>query len=206
MSQGTTESAFTEITRPEKPGRARLVAGGSIWAVTYRVRVGTREDAAAIAEVHIASWRAGYAHVIPESVLYGDDFEPRRRAIWTDWRFAPTQRVAVSVDDDDRVVGFAAYGPERERGRGNTGRGELYAFYFHPDTWGTGAAAQLVGHVDERLGAEGFAEAVLWVLDDNPRARAFYERRGWEPTGIDADYDVHCDLRLPEVEYRKALT
>ena len=170
------------------------------------IRVGTRDDAEAIAEVHIASWRVGYAHVLPESVLYADDFEPRRRAIWSEWRFAPTQRVAVSVDDTHRVVGFAAYGPERERARGTTGRGELYAFYFHPDVWGNGAAAGLIDHVGERLRAEGFDEAVLWVLDDNPRARAFYERHGWHPTGIAADFDVHCELSVPEVEYHSPLT
>ncbi len=172
----------------------------------WTIRAAVRDDADAIADVHIASWRAGYGHVIPESVLFADDFEPRRRAIWTEWRFGPAQRIIVSVDETDRVVGFATYGPERERGRGNTGRGELYAFYFHPDTWGSGAAADLMARVHERLGAEGFGEAVLWVLDDNSRARAFYERHGWSPTGIDADYDVHCELSVPEVEYRTILT
>lgn len=172
----------------------------------WTIRAAVRDDADAIADVHIASWRAGYGHVIPESVLFADDFEPRRRAIWTEWRFGPAQRIIVSVDETDRVVGFATYGPERERARGNTGRGELYAFYFHPDTWGSGAAADLMARVHERLGAEGFGEAVLWVLDDNPRARAFYERHGWSPTGIDADYDVHCELSVPEVEYRTILT
>ena len=170
------------------------------------IRAAVRDDADAIADVHIASWRAGYGHVIPESVLYADDFEPRRRAIWAEWRFGPAQRVVVSVDETDRVTGFATYGPERDRARGNTGRGELYAFYVHPDAWGSGVAGELMTHVDERLRAEGFAEAVLWVLDDNPRARTFYERHGWSPTGVAADYDVHCELSVPEVEYRTILT
>jgi len=170
------------------------------------VRVGTREDAAGIADVHIASWRAGYAHVIPESILFADDFESNRRAIWDEWRFHPGQRIAVSANDDGRTIGFAAFGPERERGRGHTGRGELYAFYFHPDSWGDGSATDLINHVEERLQAEGFADAVLWVLDDNPRARTFYERQGWTPSGIVADYDLYCELTLPEVEYRKNLT
>jgi GNAT superfamily N-acetyltransferase len=64
---------------------------------------------------------------------------------------------------------------------------------------------ELIEHTEERLRAEGFDEAVLWVLDDNPRARAFYERHGWAPSGMSADYDVYCDLSLPEVEYRKQL-
>jgi GNAT superfamily N-acetyltransferase len=173
--------------------------------------MGERSDAAGIADVHIASWRAGYAHVLPASLLYGDEFEPGRRRIWEEWRFDPGQRVAVCVETDsganvERIVGFAAYGPERERARGFTGRGELYAFYFHPDAWGGGGAGDLIDHVDERLRAEGFAEAVLWVLDDNPRARAFYEKHGWAPTGIGADFDAYCDVKVPEVEYRKELT
>ncbi len=175
----------------------------------FEIRAGDRRDADGIASVHVASWRAGYAHVIPESVLYADEFESSRHAMWNDWRFHSGQRIAVCVrtDGDDRtVVGFAAFGPERERARGFTGRGELYAFYFHPDVWGDGSASALIDHVDERLRAEGFGEAVLWVLDDNPRARAFYEKHGWTATGITADYDLYCDVRLPEVEYRKELS
>jgi GNAT superfamily N-acetyltransferase len=167
------------------------------------IRAATRDDADGIAAVHVASWRAGYAHVFPRSVLYADDFESSRRQIWREWRFHPGQRVSVSVAPGDRIVGFAAYGPERERARGFTGRGELYAFYFHPDSWGDGSASVLIDHVDDRLRSEGFAEAVLWVLDDNPRARAFYENHGWTATGIAADFDAHCDVRVPEVEYRK---
>lgn len=183
--------------------------GGSGWqagrmSTITGVRAATRADGEAIAEVHIASWRAGYAGVLPDDVLYGDDFASSRRDEWRRWRFHPSQRVAVSLDDD-RVVGFACFGPERERGPGHTGRGELYAFYFHPDVWGRGTAADLLDHVDERLQAEGFDEAVLWVLRDNPRARAFYERHGWSATGIEADFDAYCAVDVPELEYRKEL-
>jgi ribosomal protein S18 acetylase RimI-like enzyme len=170
--------------------------------MTFAIRAGAQEDASAIAEVHIASWQRAYAHVVPRDVLYGDEFLQNRRSLWDAWRFHPGQRVAVSTDAD-AIVGFAAYGPERVRRPGHTGRGELYSFYFHPDVWGTGAASALLDHVDERLRAEGFDEAVLWVLEDNPRARAFYERHGWTASGITADFDAFCDLTLPEVEYRK---
>jgi hypothetical protein len=46
---------------------------------------------------------------------------------------------------------------------------------------------------------------VLWVLDDNPRARRFYERQGWAATGIAANFDDYCEVSVPEVEYRKEL-
>jgi ribosomal protein S18 acetylase RimI-like enzyme len=174
--------------------------------MTYEIRTATRADGAGIAGVHVASWRAGYAHVFPEAVLYADDFESSRLRQWTDWRFNPGQRVSVCVRQEAKgelVTGFAAYGPERERARGFTGRGELYAFYFHPKFWGDGSASALIDHVDERLRAEGFDEAVLWVLDDNPRARRFYEKHGWAATGITADFDMYCEVKVPELEYRK---
>jgi ribosomal protein S18 acetylase RimI-like enzyme len=180
--------------------------------MTFTIRPAVRDDADAITDVQVASWRAGYAHVFPESVLYADDFDATRRAFWSAWRFSPGHRLAVATvpsDDVDgrgeRVIGFSSYGPERERARGFTGRAELYAFYFHPDAWGSGAATALMQHTEERFRAEGFETAVLWVLDDNPRARRFYERFGWEPTGITADFDRYCDAVAPEVEYRKEL-
>jgi ribosomal protein S18 acetylase RimI-like enzyme len=61
-------------------------------------------------------------------------------------------------------------------------------------------------HVEQRLQAEGFATAVLWVLEDNPRARRFYERHGWAASGIEANFDEYCEVSVPEVEYRKELS
>ncbi len=173
--------------------------------MAIEIRTATKADADGITDVQVASWRAGYAHVFPESVLYADDFESSRRTFWNLWRFAPGHRIAVAVDteDDDRVVGFASYGPERERARGFTGRGEVWAFYLDPHLWGSGVADDLMTHTETRLTAEGFDEAVLWVLEDNPRARRFYERFGWLASGITADFDDYCDVKVPEIEYRK---
>lgn len=174
------------------------------------IRAATRADADGITDVQVASWRAGYAHVFPDSVLYAADFDSSRRAFWNSWRFAPGHRVAVALtqtaDGAERVIGFSSFGPERERARGFTGRGEVWAFYLHPDEWGSGVASDLMRHVETRLQAEGFTTAVLWVLDDNPRARRFYEKHGWVATGIEASFDEYCEVRVPEVEYRKELS
>ncbi len=166
------------------------------------VRAAEREDADGITDVHVASWRGGYAHVLPDSVLYADDFDEVRRSSWRRWRFSPGLRVAVATTEGDRIVGFASFGPERERARGFTGRGEVWAFYVDPEAWGTGVADALMEHAETRLRTEAFDTAVLWVLKDNPRARRFYERHGWSATGIGGTIDIR-DITLPEVEYRK---
>jgi RimJ/RimL family protein N-acetyltransferase len=53
----------------------------------------------------------------------------------------------------------------------------------------------------ERLRRLGFEEATLWVLEDNPRARRFYEIAGWRPDEIVKE-DEFLRTRVREVRYR----
>lgn len=77
------------------------------------------------------------------------------------------------------MVGFASCG----EGRDPVGEGELYAIYALPEAWGSGVGSALMTAALEALRANGFATASLWVLEDNPRARRFYEREGWTRGG-----------------------
>lgn len=168
------------------------------------LRAATQADADGITDVQVASWRVGYQHLFDDDVLFADDFDSSRRAYWNRWAFWPGGRVAVATRPSEvgreQVICFTSYGPERERARGHTGRGEITACYCSPTIWGTGVADRLMDFTELRLRAEGFALAVLWVIEQNPRARRFYERRGWEPTGITADSNVGSTT-ITELEY-----
>jgi ribosomal protein S18 acetylase RimI-like enzyme len=52
-----------------------------------------------------------------------------------------------------------------------------------------------------RLRSHGFEEAVLWVLEDNPRTRRFYEQAGWRLDGGSKE-ETWLDLDVREVRYR----
>jgi ribosomal protein S18 acetylase RimI-like enzyme len=78
------------------------------------------------------------------------------------------------------VVGFASCGESRDA----VGEGELYAIYALPEAWGSGIGPALMTAALAALRATGFATASLWVLEDNPRARRFYEREGWTQRGL----------------------
>ena len=180
------------------------------WPTTFVIRAAERADADGITDVQVASWRAGYAHVFPESVLYADDFDTSRRTFWNDWRFGPGHRIAVASTEPATAasasIGFCSYGPERERARGFTGSRRGVGVLPPSRRRGVRESpTELIEHVETRLKAEGFGTAVLWVLDDNPRARRFYERHGWTATGSAANFDDYCDVSAPEVEYRKEL-
>jgi hypothetical protein len=55
-----------------------------------------------------------------------------------------------------------------------------------------------------RLRGEGFREAILWVLEDNPRTRRFYERAGWQADGGSQE-EEWLGTTVREVRYRIGL-
>ncbi len=172
------------------------------------VRTATEHDIDAIAAAHIAAWRVGYRGLFPDEYLDSDAFAAERRSIWESrqWTSQPDQSVFVGVVDE-RVVGFAVVGPDRE----DPTQGELYAFYVHPEAWGTGVARSLIEAGEQWLRDQGFTNAVLWALRDNPRARRFYEKSGWSWTGIEMMWDGPTNQAgdalepIADVKYARAL-
>ncbi len=149
------------------------------------VRPAERADIDALCDAHVAGWRVGYRGLFADDYLDSDEFDASRRAGWHLARWLDTSDQAMFAGlVDDRVLGFAHCGPERvDEGLPSTGRGEVFGFYLHPAAWGSGLAAALMRAAEGFLRSAGFAEAVLWVLRDNPRARSFYEKSGWSSTG-----------------------
>jgi GNAT superfamily N-acetyltransferase len=162
------------------------------------VRDARPQDAGAIAQVHTHSWQIGYEHAFPAEALAGISAE-RRRAFWTSYLATVPPRSAVLVAEvDEAVVGFASVGPTRD----DESVGELYAIYVDPDHWGIGLGRALIAEAENRLRAAGFREAILWVLDDNPRARRFYEAAGWVHDGV-TKRATHLETQVTEVRYHK---
>ena len=168
------------------------------------VRDATRDDAEAIATVHVRTWQGAYGHVFPTDALAALSPE-RRAAFWRediDARAARTHRLVV--EDEAGVCGFASIGPARDEDADSEHEGELYAIYVLPTAWGNGAGRALMAELVARLRGDGFREALLWVLEDNPRARRFYERAGWRLDGGRLE-GTHLGTEVTEVRYRIVL-
>jgi ribosomal protein S18 acetylase RimI-like enzyme len=161
------------------------------------IRRARLEDAAAIAAVHVRTWQSAYEHVFGAERLAGLDLAAREglaRQFATD-----PESDAFVVEDEGRIVGFVATGPPEEEGEER----ELYAIYVLPEAWGTEAGTGLMRAAVEAMRARHAADAILWVLDDNPRARRFYEREGWYADGsAESEY---LGLTVPLVRYRLTL-
>ena len=59
----------------------------------------------------------------------------------------------------------------------------LDGLYVLPQFWSRGVGRALHDTVLGRLRADGWERCHLWVLEDNGRARRFYERLGWIENG-----------------------
>jgi putative acetyltransferase len=129
------------------------------------------------AETHFAVQRAacvvGMEHIYPPELYPFPDDAIRER--WLTW----PGEVFVS-ERDGRVAGVA----------GVEGCW-LHGFYVLPDYWGSDVASELhdaaLAHVGD------CAEVKLWVLEENLRARRFYEKHGWRRNGEErvVEYPPH---------------
>jgi ribosomal protein S18 acetylase RimI-like enzyme len=140
------------------------------------IRRATVGDAAAIAEVHVASWRTTYAGLLPDELLRGLSVE-RRRRMWHRTLTDPESKTFMFVAEDERsqIVGFVAGGPERD---GNPGhQGEVYAIYILAAQQRRGLGRRLIAAAVNELRRMGFDSLLIWVLANNP-AHRFYEALG----------------------------
>ena len=149
------------------------------------IRSATLDDARAIAEVHVASWRGAYADLIDlDNVADSMDVEARelswaRRILLVG---AEGYRTWVA-EIDGAVVGFSFTQPTEDEDLNPLEIAELVALYLAPESFGAGIGKALLARAVAGMRSQGFLQATLWVLEDNARAIHFYRREGWRPDG-----------------------
>jgi ribosomal protein S18 acetylase RimI-like enzyme len=168
-----------------------------------RVRRARRDDAAAIARVHVETWQSAYADLLDQNMLAS--MSDVRQAAW--WQRAladPREARGIFVVDhaDMGVVGFGSCGPARDHPEGLDGTekrvGEVYTLYVEPDFQDEGYGRLLLDAMFKQLHGEGCDTVVLWMLADNP-SRFFYEAMGGQYCGQRTDTMAGRDV--DEVAY-----
>ena len=124
-----------------------------------------------ISAVYEQSWKYAYKNIIPQSYLYSI---PSGRWISGINKNGRTDVIAL---DGEKTVGAASFCASRwERFRG---WGEVVSLYLLPGYIGRGLGSALLRYCTDELEKRGFDSVLLWVLEDNHRARRFYERHGF---------------------------
>ena len=90
---------------------------------------------------------------------------------------------------DDKPVGLVTViCRQNDDGTGSPPEWELVSMWVSPDARGSGAADLLVSAIADVVRAESGRQVTLWVADGNDRARAFYLKAGFRPTGLRQTY------------------
>lgn len=148
-----------------------------------QVRDARSEDARGIARVHVDSWRETYAGVFNERFFTDEVFEQRATFWGRHLALDPRPGRMFVALEEGQVIGFAnageSVGPDAEHGFPAARPLTLFTMYVLACGHGSGAGQALHDAVIGR------APAQLWVLKDNSRASAFYQRNGFRFDGVE---------------------
>lgn len=161
-----------------------------------KVRVATINDAPALAELQRRSALAAYGGIFPPEAP-SPTFEGLllRWEAWLSFEHF-TGFVAETVEEPVGVV-LAGADPV------HISLGHLARMYVAPERWGCGIGRRLYGAAVSHLRNAAYGEATLWVLEGNDRARSWYERLGWVPTG--ERKSVYQPAAIDELRYKFVL-
>ncbi len=135
------------------------------------LRDATAADAAAVASLHLASWRDAYRGLLPDGFLDGA-LGGLMAAHWPAVLVRPLPGpVILAVAPGAPPLGFVA----AWRQGANMHVDNLH---LRPEARGAGIGRVLLGAAASRLLAEGFRTADLWALEGNRGALRFYARLG----------------------------
>lgn len=170
------------------------------------LRQAAAADASVMSRIYAASWKVAFRGNVPDGYLDG-----LSEAHWIPFFEKTLTEGSLSaklIFDKETAVGAVAYGPARTElpaggslaGNGGdySAFGEVASLYLLPDYYDKGYGRELLESVRDEL-LEDYEGVYLWVLRENERARAFYEKLGFVSTEdaclCDIDGKTLTDIR-----------
>ena len=134
------------------------------------------DDRMAVSWVYEESWKTVYRGIIPDAFL---DSIPVGH--WMAARSdGPTDRTLLLLDGGE-IIGVSTVC--RSRFGDWPDWGEVVSLYLRPAYMDKGLGGPLLEAAVNALREQGFRQIFLWVLEENARARHFYEKHGFVCSG-----------------------
>ena len=160
-----------------------------------RVRI---KDARDFTACHISCWQAAYRGIIPDSYLDNMNTELDARTERCVQSLSnPGTNEFFYVGHKGQMIGRLIICKSRDADMPHAG--EIGAFYLVRAFWGKGYGKAMMGFALKRLKRKGHRDVLLWVLEENARARRFYEKCGFVFDGTKKEIEV--GKPLIEVRY-----
>lgn len=151
------------------------------------------DDPSEISNIYENSWKYAYRDMIPQEYLNSIPAGHWARSIHT------VGMNTLILMENGMMIGTASFCQSRMEEYSDYG--EIVSIYLMPDYMGKGYGTLLLGKCMDELKRCGFDKILLWVLEENHRARRFYEKNGLICTKIFKE-DTIGGKKLREVLYR----
>lgn len=151
------------------------------------------DDRAEISRIYEESWKSAYKDIIPQSYL-----QSIPAGHWASHLDSQGMNSLVMIEDGT-FIGTSSYC--QSRFLKFKGFGEIVSIYLLPSYVGKGYGTQLLDAVLGQMKGLRYKDVFLWVLEENHRARAFYENRGFKASGDYLDDNIGGKA-LREIQYR----
>jgi len=149
--------------------------------MSSHIRYANINDLDALANIHSKSLIASCKGIVPEEILNEYfTFERRKNSLFRELsQGSPETAIMFS---DNQPVGMFTFGDSRysEKEESLT---EIWRIYILPSHWRQGIGTELMNWGINEIRRRGFNKAELWVLEENYRARHFYEKYGFKHDG-----------------------
>jgi ribosomal protein S18 acetylase RimI-like enzyme len=156
------------------------------------------EDARAVADIHVNTWRTAYAEIVSAEYLAAQSIE-HRQAWWSQCIAAGAPELLVAKENGV-VQGWLNFGAARDEGA-PASEAEIWAIYVAPAYWSTGTGRLLWLRARELMTAQGYRSCSLWVFPQNARAIRFYQAAGFSADLSPPKYFKLGGQQLQEVRY-----
>ena len=133
------------------------------------------DDPLEISNIYEQSWKHAYKGIVPQEFL---DSIPHGKWVKS---LGAKDRTHFAAELEEKLIGTASVCPSRWENHRDCG--EIVSIYFLPEHMGKGYGRALLERCIGELEKQGFDRIILWVLEENSRARRFYEKNGFVCTG-----------------------
>lgn len=142
------------------------------------IRRMTVDDAEAVTDVLIDTWKTAYRGIVRDDVLDHQDREMligRRRKQYKDY---------IVAEVNGRVVGYCWYVNDNSFSKELSDIDcEIVAIYVLPEMARQGVGRKMFSYAVDDLKKQNREKMVIWCLKENYSGRAFYEKMGGKISG-----------------------
>lgn len=157
-----------------------------------RVKLG---DEATLAYIQTESWKAGFKDILSADIL--QKYIQIDKAT-TMYRRLLEQNIGngylLKVEDNPHCIAWW----DATRENDMSGYAELICIHSLPNQWRKGYGSKMMDSVLHDITVAGYSKVMLWVFEDNVRARHFYEAHEFTSSGKKKQ-----NMGLTEMCYKK---